>query len=99
MSVKHLLQSIAGVKINTNFILPYPMALVHDRLPELKDSLGTSPGGSVIKNPPSNAEAWAQSLVGELRSHAPGQLSLSVITNTQCSQINTLTKKIKTFWF
>ena len=56
MSVKHLLQSIAGVKINTNFILPYSMALVHDRLPELKDSLGDLPGGSVIKNPPSNAE-------------------------------------------
>ena len=42
MSVKHLLRYIAGVKINTNFLLLYPMTLVHDRLPELKDSLGTS---------------------------------------------------------
>ena len=100
MSVKHLLQSIAGVKINTNFILPYSMALVHDRLPELKDSLGDLPGGSVIKNPPSNAEDVG-SIPGRGTKipHAPGQLSFSVITNTQCSQINTLTKKIKTFWF
>ena len=100
MSVKHLLQSIAGVKINTNFILPYPMALVHDRLPELKESLGDLPGGSVIKNPPSNAEDVG-SIPGRGTKipHALGQLSLSVITNTQCSQINKLTKKIKTFWF
>ena len=71
MSVKHLLRYIAGVKINTNFLLLYPMTLVHDRLPELKDSLGDLSGGLVVKNPPSNAEDVGQSLLGELRSHMP----------------------------